>query len=423
VFEIVNVYVFRGMSFRAFSLSTERVFINVRVMKQKALRGVGINVILLGVVSFLTDTSSEMMLPILPMFITALGGTALIVGLIGGLGDSLSSVLQVFSGHWSDNYGKRKPFVLSGYTVSAISKLFLPLCTIWGHVLILRPLDKVGKGLRTAPRDAIIAGSCESEVRGKAFGIHRTMDTGGAVLGSAMAFILFWFLSFGFRPILVVSAVIAFFALAPLYPLKEEERKPCRLPLRIGLRELPRDLRLFLFVATVFALGNFTYMFFILRAQEIFVQMFAERVAFAMPILLYVMFNVVYTIFSIPSGILSDKIGGKNVLLLGYLLFGLTCLGFALADSLLWFAVLFCFYGLFYALVNGNQRAFASNLVPEELRGTALGTFHTFIGLATLPASLIAGALWLIDPSMTFVYGAILGIGAGVLLKLCFKAS
>jgi len=393
----------------------------MKVMKQKAFRGVGINVILLGVVSFLTDVSSEMVHPILPMFITALGGTALIVGLIGGVGDSLTSVLQVFSGHWSDNYGRRKPFISWGYVVSAISKTFLPLSTVWGHVLILRPLERIGKGLRTAPRDAIIAESGETEVRGKTFGVHRAMDTGGAVLGSALSFILFWILTFEFRPILMISAVIAFLALAPLYSVRNEKRKPRKLPLKIGLRELPRDLRLFLVVATMFAMGNFSYMFFILRAQEFFAKVLAERTALAVSIFLYVLFNVVYTLFSIPSGMLSDKIGRGKVILLGYLLFGLTCLGFAFADSPASFIILFCLYGLFYALVNGNQRAFASDLVPEELRGTALGTFHTFIGLAALPASLMAGGLWLVDSSIAFIYGSILGFSAGILLKLCVK--
>jgi len=389
----------------------------------KTTAKMSINIILLGIMSFLTDTSSEMMMPILPMFIVALGGAPLAVGLIGGLGDSVSSILQVFSGYWSDKFGRRKPFVFSGYAVSAIAKLFLPLSTIWQHILVLRPSERVGKGLRTAPRDAIIAESAGAGVRGKAFGIHRAMDTSGAILGSALVLILFWFLGLDFRPILLVSAIIAFFALAPLCLVREKVRKPGKFTLKISLKALPKDLRMFVLIATIFALGNFTYMFFILSAQDFFTQMFPERMAIAIPILLYMLFNIVYTSFSIPSGMLSDKIGRRNVLLLGYLLFGLTCLGFASLHSTTSFVILFCLYGLAYASIDGTQRAFTSDLSSEEVRGTALGTFHTSLSLATLPASLIAAVLWqYVNPSAAFIYGAILSLTALILLKTYLPA-
>ena len=167
-------------------------------MQRGLFRGIGINILLLGIVSFLTDLSSEMMMPILPMFITALGGTAFVVGLISGLGDSIASILKVFSGYWSDKYGRRKPFVFSGYAVSSLAKLFLAFSTLWQHVLIFRSVERVGKGLRDALRDAIIADSALTEVRGTAFGIHRAMDTAGAIGGSLLAFLLFWFLDLEF---------------------------------------------------------------------------------------------------------------------------------------------------------------------------------------------------------------------------------
>ena len=387
------------------------------MVKLSVRLGIG-NVILLGLVSFLTDVSSEMMMAILPMFIVALGGTALAVGLIGGLGDSVSSILQVFSGYWSDKYGKRKPLVFLGYLVSALSKLFLPFSTIWQHVLILRPIERIGKGVRTAPRDAIIADSSTVEVRGKAFGIHRAMDTGGAILGSVLAFILFWLLGMDFRFILAVSALIAFSALLPLHPVKDLKRGGVKgLTLNVSLKILPKKLKLFILVATVFALGNFTYMFFILKAQEFLLKVYSGKITIAIPILLYVLFNIVYSLFSIPSGILSDKIGRWKVLMVGYLVFGLTCLGFALLNSLASLITLFCLYGLAYALVEGNQRAFTSDLAAGEFRGTALGTFHTSVGLATLPSSLIAGFLWqYFGSTATFIYGFVLSITAMVLL-------
>jgi MFS family permease len=376
--------------------------------------GISINVILLGLTSFLTDISSEMINPILPMFITALGGTGLIVGLIAGLANSITSILQVFSGYWSDKFGKRKPFVFFGYSISALSKLFFPLATLWHHILILKPIERFGKGLRTAPRDAIIADSVNKNRRGAWFGVHRAMDTGGAILGSVLVFILFWIFGLKFRKIFLVAAIIAFTSLLPLLFVRDRKIKPKKVSLKISLKGLPKPLKLFVLVASVFALGNFSYMFFILRAQKFFVQ----EMSVAIPIFLYIIFNIFYALFSIPSGILSDKIGRKNVIFLGYFLFVLTCLGFVFSTSLIVFIVLFALYGLVYALVDGNQRAFVSDLAKKELKGIALGTFHTSISLATLPSSLIAGFIWQFNPSMTFVYGAFVASVACILFLL-----
>jgi len=381
----------------------------------KSFLGINLNILLLGLTSFLTDTSSEMITPILPFFIAAVGGTGLAVGLIGGLEESVSSILKVLSGYWSDKSGRKKVFVSSGYLTSSISKIFLAFSTAWQHVLILKPLERVGKGLRTAPRDAIIADYAEEEVRGKAFGLHRALDTSGAILGSTLALILLWFMKLEFRTIILIGALIAFLGLMPLYAVKEKRAKAKKITFKISLAGLPSSLRLFIVIASLFALGNFTYMFFILRAEHFF----AERIAVAMPILLYIWFNVIYASFSMPSGMLSDKIGRRNVLFLGYLLFGLTCLLFALPLSIFSLIILFAFYGLAYAMIEGNQRAFVSDLAPEELRGTSLGTFHTAIGLAALPSGIIAGALWqYIDSTATFFYGSALGFLAAILLLL-----
>lgn len=379
-------------------------------MKNKYLKGISANVLLLGIVSFLNDLSSEMIMPILPMFITALGGTGLIVGLIGGLRDSISSILKVFAGYWSDKSGKRKAFVSSGYLTSALFKLFLPLSIVWQHILIFASLERIGKGLRTAPRDAIIADSIPKE-RGKGFGIHRAMDTSGAVAGSIVVFLLFWFFGFSFKSIILIAAILAFLSLIPLYFVKEKKREPQDINLKIGLKNLPRPLKLFILVSGMFALANFSYMFFILRAQEFF----TGKLSIGIPILLYILFNISYAVFAVPFGKLSDKIGRKKVIVAGFLLFSLTSLGFAFFNSLTAFIVLFALYGMVYAIVDGNQRAYVSDLSPEELRATALGTFHTIIGLVALPASLIAGFLWQINPTITFIYGAVISIISVVL--------
>ena len=382
--------------------------------KYKKIVGISTNVLLLGIVSFLTDISSEMIAPILPMFVIALGGTGLIVGLIGGLRDSIASILKVISGYWSDKIGKRKAFVFSGYLTSSIFNLFLAFSRAWQHILFFVSLERIGKGLRDAPRDAIIADSMPKR-RGMGFGVHRALDTAGAIFGAIVVFILFWFLGFNFKQIILVAAILAFSSLIPLHFVREEKRKKQRMSFKRGLRSLPRPLKFFIVIAGIFALANFSYMFFILRVQEFFTGKFSIGV----PILLYLLFNIFYALFAIPSGIISDKIGRKKVLIFGYFLFSLTALGFALFNSLAAFIILFALYGIVYAIVVGNQRAFVSDLSSEKFRATALGTFHTTIGLVALPASLIAGALWQITPNATFIYGSAISIIA-VILFLAF---
>jgi MFS family permease len=394
-------------------------------VKKRFFQGLGVNVFLLGLVSLLTDLSSEMVLPILPMFITTLGGTAFAVGLIGGLGDSVASALKVLSGYWSDRFGVRKPFVFWGYGISAVAKVSLGFSALWQHALISRSAERVGKGLREAPRDAIIADSVEGQVRGRAFGIHRAMDTTGAIGGSLLAFLLFWYFDLEFKVIILAGGVIAFAALVPFLRIAEVKREPQKnRGLGVSFRVLPRQLKWFVLIATVFALGNFTYMFYVLRAQDAFGGMVSEKSAVGIAILLYALYNLVYALLSIPAGILSDRVGRGKVLTLGYLLSGLTCLGFALLHSTAALVVLFIFYGLVSALVVGAERAFACDLAPEDARGTALGTLHTFIGLVALPAGLIAGALWEHFGSWTtFVYGGVLGLTAGVLMLRFYALS
>lgn len=383
-------------------------------MRKNNFKNIGINIILLGIVSFLNDASSEMIMPILPLFITSLGGTGVIIGLIGGIRDSISSLLKVICGYWSDKTGKRKIFVFSGYITSALFKLLLSFSTIWQHVLIFSGLERIGKGIRTAPRDAIIADSMP-EKRGKGFGIHRALDTTGAVVGSISAFFLIWYGTLNFNIIILIAASIAFLSFIPLMFVKEIKRKKQELTFKMSLKKLPKSLKFFLLVSIVFSLGNFSYMFFLLRSQNLF---YGEMTV-AGPILLYILFNIFYAGFAIPFGSLSDKIGRKKVLVIGYLLFSVTAAGFALSSSISIAVVLFALYGIVYAIVDGNQRAFVSDLSPSDIRSTSLGVYHTLTGLVMLPSSLIAGLIWdIISHEMTFIFGLFSALTASILLVI-----
>ncbi len=409
----------------------------IRIMLQKIIRkyGPGSNIILLGIVSFVTDTSSEMISPLLPLFIIYLGGTGYAIGVIAGIGDSAASILKVFSGYLSDKTGKRKPFVFTGYLVSSISKALYAASVIWQHILVLMTAERIGKGIRAAPRDAIIANSAPLDRMGWAFGVHRTMDSAGAIFGTILtigilSYVMFFEPGFDgvYQCVFIIAGIIAFFGLIPLRWVREDDVAHDSRSMRASFTALPGSFRIYLAITTIFALGNFTYMFFILRASDVLLEggtggasgaaqtgLNLTTETLIMVSALYMLFNITYTLFSIPGGNLSDKIGRRNVLTIGYLLFGITCIGFARLDSVAELIILFALYGVFKAMVDGTQRAYASDFVEPNLRGTALGAFHTMIGVATLPASIIAGALWEYAPDATFVYGGAIGfLAAGL---------
>ncbi len=357
--------------------------------------------------SFVNDTASDMILPILPLFIKEIGGGGFAIGLISGLGESVASLFKMLAGFWSDKLGKRKPFVFIGYGLSSFCKFLFTYVTIWPEVLLLRSFERLGKGMRSAPRDAILAASTDEKTRGKWFGIHRAFDSGGSVFGTIVALVLFWSFKFSFRNIFLIAGIISFVSLIPLLFVKEKKYVQQKTTtLKFELKSLPISLKFFIAIATLFALGNFSYMFFVLKSQPYFTGKFEVVV----PIILYIIYNISYTLFAIPSGMLSDKIGRKAVLFMGYGLFGAVCLGFIFAKSLTFLVILFLLFGLNYALVESNERALVSDLASASMRGTALGTFHMLISLVALPGGLIAGYLWDVSSTYTFVYGAIVSL-------------
>jgi len=384
-------------------------------MKKEAIKLGIFNVILLGLVSLLNDLSSEMIFPILPMFIAALGGGGLAIGLIGGTMEALSHLLKVVSGFWSDKIKKRKPFIFTGYFTSALFKLFLGLSKTWPFVLIFTSIERLGKGVREAPRDALISESMPNQ-KGKGFGIQRALDTLGAILGGIVVLILFWFLGLGFSKLILIAALIGFVALIPLYFVKDIIKKTKGKIKKPSFKKMSKSLKRFILVSAIFAFANFSYMFFILKAKELF--LVDEKLAIAIPILLYIFFNLFYASFAVPFGNLADKIGKKKVIGFGFFLFALTCLGFATFSSLWIYIILFIAYGLVYAMTYGNQRALVADLSKEGRRASSLGIFQTITGLIALPASLIAGWLWTLNTNFTFIYGAIISFVSVILFLI-----
>ena len=378
----------------------------------------GKNILLLGLVSFLNDISSEIIQPVLPLFLSSLGGGSIAVGLVGGSSEGLPSLIKLFSGCWSDRIGRRRTLVVGGYALSALGKVLLAGASSWPAVFLLKSLERCGKGLRSAPRDAMISEFAPKDSRGRGFGLHRAMDSAGAVIGSLLAYSL-WQMGFSYSSIFLVAGALALLALLPFTKVKESYSAPkCEHSWRLS--ELPPDLLRFLAIACLFALGNFSYMFFILRAQGIF----SGSQAAASAILLYALFNLTYALLALPAGIWSDRIGRKRILAMGYGLFALTALGFATVSSQAGLIILFVLYGLVYALVDGSERAFVSDLSPPGLRGSALGLYSGALGLAAIASSLLAGAIWeLWGQQVTFIFGAVAAGMAAVGLMVWWERS
>lgn len=386
-----------------------------------------LNVFLFGAVSLLADFSSEMVFPILPFFIQSLGGGGVAVGIIFGIGDAVSAVFKIISGHLADKSKKYKFFVFVGYLFSALAKFFYPFSRAWQHIAVIRPVERIGKGVRDAPRDAILSESLPKEKMGLAFGIQRAMDSAGAILGSIAVLIFIFYFNLSFRTIFFISASIALLAVLPIFFV----RTPENLKLNhktVGLKSLSSKIRKFIFVATLFSLSHFSYAFFILRAQMSFGHLDYKR-TLSLAILLYIFLSIFDAGFSTFAGSLSDRVGRKKVIFLSYLMLagvfgGFLCLSFLSPGNVLGFFILlglFALYGLFRAFADSSQKSFVSDLSDAGIRGAALGTFETFTGLAAIPAGIIAGVLWNFDPAYAFAYGFALSLTASFLFAVVVK--
>ncbi len=386
------------------------------------------NVIILGIASFLTDISSEMVYPLLPLYLTSvLGATPAIVGVIEGLAESSAALLRVFAGYFSDRLGERKPLTIVGYSASALGKFILYLSTTWPLVLFSRLIDRFGKGIRTAPRDALIADSVDSKQRGAGFGLHRALDTFGAVVGVSIAYLLFISIKENFTFVFLVSVIPAFLGVVVLLFVREKKRALLSPSLERGNRDegrapwwhnlgaqwkmLDTRLRAFILIVFLFNLGNSSNEFLLLRSTTLGFDN-------AGAILLYLAYNAVYAVVSYPAGRLSDRIGRKTLLVAGYLTYGLIYLGFALASHT-WLVPLFGLYGLYIAMTDGVEKALVSDLAPMNFRATLIGLHATAVGVGLLPASVLAGFLWdAYGAPAPFFFGGAMGVTAATALWL-----
>jgi MFS family permease len=384
-------------------------------MAKKGAERLEPGVVTLGWVSFLTDIASDMIYPLLPDFLTrTLGASPAALGLIEGVAETTASFTKVASGAWSDRIRHPKRLVVFGYLLAAVVRPLVGLAQSWSQVLAIRFTDRVGKGVRTPPRDALLAALIPPESRGRAFGLQRAMDNAGAFVGPILAALLLKFVIPEERTLFLLALVPGLGAVALLLWRVPERSRPIPAPRRkeAHAEKLPRALWIAIGIFVLFALANSTDAFLLLRARDAGVPLWQVP-------LLWAFFQGVKAAAGVPGGALSDRIGRVPTLGLGWAVYGLSYIGFGFATTALAVWPLFALYGLFFALTEGTERAMVADLAPERLRGRAFGAFHAAIGLAALPASLLFGIWWKsIGPRAAFLIGAALALAATAALFL-----
>jgi MFS family permease len=388
--------------------------------KKHSIKELPRNVWAVGLTSFFMDISSEMVINIVPLFLAnVLGVQTSIIGLIEGIAEATASILKLFSGWLSDQLGARKWLAVAGYGFSTLSKPFFYFANSWGLIAGVRWVDRIGKGIRTAPRDALVADSVTKETRGLAFGLHRAMDTAGAMIGLLIAAIVVWLTQSNtldlsrptFQTIVLLSlapAVLSVLSLA--FGAQDVKVRQKRAIPKFSIRNMGKPFIVFLVIVSIFTLGNSSDAFLVLRAQNLGISVVGI-------ITMLVVFNLIYSLISTPAGSLSDRIGRRRLIIGGWLVYAVIYLGFALAQEGWHVWGLYAVYGLYYGMAYGTANAMVADLVPETLWGTAYGTYNAVIGLLAFPASLIAGLLWQgFGASAPFYFGGGLALVAALLM-------
>lgn len=382
-------------------------------MNQKKIFGFERNIFYTGLTSFFTDTSSKMIYSVMPLFLLSIGASKTTIALIEGIAESTASLLKAFSGYWSDKIGKNKPFMIIGYGITAIITPLYAFVRFPVQVLFFRFLERIGKGLRAAPRDSLISASVKNNDAGKNFGFHKMMDNSGAIIGPLIAFAVLYFFPKDYTKIFWLATIPAIMGVITIVGFIKEARVVEKSKItKTSYRQLPKKFYLFLGIIAIFALGNSSDALLLVKTSETGVK------ASLIP-LIYMIFNVVSVVLAVPIGKLSDKIGREKLIIAGFFIYAIVYFLFGRFNHLFLFIGLFILYGLYSALTDGSQKAFISDIVSKELKGTGYGIYHAVLGIILLPASFIAGKLYdNIDASLPFYFGGTMALTAAVLMLL-----
>jgi MFS family permease len=383
--------------------------------KEHKFFGFNRNILFTGLTSFLTDTSVKMVYSVMPMFLMSIGASKTSLALIEGIAESTAALIKALSGFWSDKIGKNKPFMLIGYGLSA---LIIPLYTFVVspfHVLILRFIERFGKGIRTAPRDSLIAGSITDGDSGRSFGLQKAMDNSGAIVGPLIAFAMLSFLPGNYRLIFLIAGIPAILAIfVIIFGIKEARKNKHELFTKFHFKDFPAKYYLFLGIVFIFTLGNSTDALLMVKANDVGVKV-------ALIPLVYLVTNLVSVLASIPVGSLADRIGKEKILITGFLIYAVVYYGFGVTTSTGAIVALFAIYGLYSAATDGIQKAFISDMIDKNKKGTGLGIYNALLGITLLPASLIAGTLYdKVNSSVPFYFGAATAVTSALLMLIYF---
>lgn len=378
--------------------------------KRATILGLEKNVFFVGLTSFFIDTSTKMIYSVMPLFLLSIGASKTSISLIEGVAESTASLFKAFSGYWSDRIGKNKPFMIIGYGITALVTPLYALVRVPFHVLVLRFAERIGKGVRTSPRDSLISGSVPATETGKSFGFHKAMDNSGAIIGPLTAFILLWLFPLNYKNIFLLATIPAVIGVFSIILFVTEAKQEKRENGKFRLKQLPRKFYFFLVVIFVFTLGNSADALLLVKTAETGIE--ESYVPFV-----YMIFNSVSVFFAIPIGKISDRIGREKLIIAGFLVYAVVYFFFGKFNSLAVFIPLFILYGLYSALTDTSQKALISDIVQKDMKGTGYGLYHAVLGITLLPASLIAGLLYdHVNANAPFYFGAVMAAIAAVLM-------
>lgn len=373
--------------------------------EKKKIFGLEKNAFFTGLTSFFTDTSTKMVYSVMPLFLLSIGASKTTISLIEGIAESTASLLKAISGYWSDKIGKNKPFMIIGYGITAIITPLYALARIPIQILFFRFFERIGKGLRAAPRDSLISGSIKKNEAGKTFGFQKAMDNSGAIVGPLIAFLLLSIFPLNYSYIFLLATIPAILGvLTIIIFIKEAKAEKKETTNKISLKLLPKKFYFFLIIIFVFTLGNSADALLLVKTSETGID--KSYIPFV-----YMIFNTVSVLLAIPIGKLSDRIGREKLIILGFIVYAIVYYFFGRFNSINVFIFLFMLYGFYSALTDGSQKAMISDIVSKDLIGTGFGIYHAVLGITLLPASLIAGLLYdKVNSNAPFYFGSIMAL-------------